>query len=70
MIAKQQARAVARDAGTDREKIQEGTRRVMGVGGEEVKEAWASSGGAGEGWFSKPAEMRNEFYSHCAQTAS
>lgn len=49
MIAKQQVRAVARDAGTDREKIQEGTRRVMGVGGEEIKEAWASSVGAGKG---------------------
>lgn len=77
MMVKQQARAVARDAGADGDKIQESTRGV--VGGEEVKEAWVSSVGAGEGWFSascaapadisaKPAEMRSEFYPHCAKS--
>lgn len=28
------------------------SRKVMGVGGEQAKEAWASSPQVGEGWFS------------------
>ena len=62
------------------------SRKVMGVGGEQAKEAWTSSPRVGGGWFSascppcspavhanvsaNPAEMRNGFYPHCAHRRS
>lgn len=71
MTAKQQARAVARDAGTDRDRIQESARKVMGVRSEKAGQAQWELERAGSlppafctapaDISAKPAEMRNEF---------